>query len=198
MPDLVPKILTGVMGEFWDDVPGRDVPGARAGDGPFAAIRPVSGPVLSAMPRKTSTGGPAARSRHSWCSLQALAVLRGLGRGRLWQCSTIRRKPSSRRAPRDDLPHARPSYESPAHISALEASSILRKNWEYSDNGLQIICCGCSLCERFPRHGPSGIWTTADPLRCLYAKSQWYVAHNPPSHHKRGNHGSWRIAKARR
>ena len=98
MPDLVPKILTGVMGEFWDDVPGRDLPGARAGDGPFAAIRPVSGPVLSALPRKTSTGGPAARSRHSWCSLQALAVLRGLGRGRLWQCSTIRRKPSSRRA----------------------------------------------------------------------------------------------------
>ena len=30
MPGLVPKILTGVMGEFWDDVPGRDVPGALA------------------------------------------------------------------------------------------------------------------------------------------------------------------------
>ena len=75
MPDLVPKILTGVMGEFWDDVPGRDVPGARAGDGPFAAIRPVSGPVLSAMPRKTSTGGPAARSRCSRCCEDLVAAL---------------------------------------------------------------------------------------------------------------------------
>jgi hypothetical protein len=28
----------------------------------------------------------------------------------------------------------------------------------------QITCCGCSLCERLPFHGPSDIWTTADPL----------------------------------
>ena len=73
--------------------------------------------------------------RRSCSSLEALMVLARGARGaartwsrRLWQCSTIRRKPSSRRAPRDDLPHARPPYESPAHISALEASSILRKN----------------------------------------------------------------------
>ena len=99
MPDLVPKILTGVMGEFWDDVPGRDVPGARAGDGPFAAIRPVSGPVLSALPRKTSTGGPAARSRHSWYSLEVLAVLRGLGRG---ACGNVQRSEES--LPADGLP----------------------------------------------------------------------------------------------
>src|SRR5215472_15671188 len=98
MPGLVPKILTGVMGEFWDDVPGRDVPGARAGDGPFAAIRPVSGPVLSALPRKTSTGGPAARSRHSWCSL-TLAVLRGLARG---ACGNVQRSEES--LPADELP----------------------------------------------------------------------------------------------
>ena len=74
MPDLVPKILTGVMGEFWDDVPGRDVPGARAGDGPFAAIQLVSGPVLSAMCRKPrqavlqlARGTHGARSRSRCC-----------------------------------------------------------------------------------------------------------------------------------
>ena len=120
MPDLVPKILTGVMGEFWDDVPGRDLTGARAGDGPLAAIRPVSGPVLSAMRRKP-------RQAVQQLARGARGAARTWSR-RVWQCSTIRRKPSSRRAPRDDLPHARPPYESPAHISALEASSILRKN----------------------------------------------------------------------
>jgi hypothetical protein len=128
MPDLVPKILTGVMGEFWDDVPGRDLPGARAGDGPFcghtACLRPG---FVCAAPKNLD--------RRSCSSLEALMVLARGARGaartwsrRLWQCSTIRRKPSSRRAPRDDLPQARPPYESPAHISALEASSILRKN----------------------------------------------------------------------
>ena len=90
MPDLVPKILTGVMGEFWDDVPGRDVPGARAGDGPFAAIRPVSGPVLSAMRRKP-------RQAVQQLARGARGAARTWSR-RLWQCSTIRRKPSSRRA----------------------------------------------------------------------------------------------------
>ena len=197
MPDLVPKILTGVMGEFWDDVPGRDLPRARAGDGPFAAIRPVSGPVLSALPRKTSTGGPAARSRHSWCSLQALAVLRGLARG---ACGNVQRSEES--LPADGLPVMTcPTLGLPMNRRRTYRLSKPPQSFPKTgstDNGLQIICCGCSLCKRFPRHGPSGIWTTAYPLRCLYAKSQWYVAHNPPSHHKRGNHGSWRIAKARR
>jgi hypothetical protein len=34
MPDIVPKILTGVMAELWDDVPDEpaaDMPDARAG-----------------------------------------------------------------------------------------------------------------------------------------------------------------------
>jgi hypothetical protein len=79
MPDLVPKILRGVMVEFWDDVP--DEPAATcpthglAKDrcGRTACLRP--GCVRDTL--KTSTGGPAARSRHSWCWLEALAVLRG-------------------------------------------------------------------------------------------------------------------------
>ena len=82
MPGLVPKILTGVMGELWDDVPGRDLPGARAGDGPFAAIQLVSGPVLSAMCRKPrqavlqlARGTHGARSRRSRCCEDLVAAL---------------------------------------------------------------------------------------------------------------------------
>ena len=82
MPDLVPKILTGVMGEFWDDVPGRDLPGARAGDGPFAAIRPVSGPVCLRCPEKPrqavlhlARGTHGARSRRSRCCEDLVAAL---------------------------------------------------------------------------------------------------------------------------
>ena len=127
MPDLVPTILTGVMGEFWDYVPGT--PHAPAQGLAMDRLRPYSLSQARFCLRCAEN-----LDRRSCSSLEALMVLARGARGaaRTWsrrlRCSTIRRQPSSRRAPRDDLPHARPTYESPAHISALEVSSILRKN----------------------------------------------------------------------
>jgi hypothetical protein len=88
MPDLVPKILTGVMGEFWDDVPGprhaRRTGWRWTVCGHSACLRPG----LSAMRRKPRQAVQQLARGHSWCSLEALAVLRGLGRG---ACGNLQR-----------------------------------------------------------------------------------------------------------
>src|SRR6516165_2261383 len=149
MPDLVPKTLIGVMGEFWDYVPGP--PHARRTGwrwtvcGHTACLRPG---FVCDVP-KTSTGGPAARSRHSWCSLEVLAVLRGLGRG---ACGNVQRSEES--LPADGLPVMTcPTLGLPMNRRRTFRLSKPPQSFPKTgstDNGLQIICCGCSLCERFP------------------------------------------------
>ena len=83
MPDLVPKILTGVMGEFWDDVPGR--PARRTGwrwtvCGHTACLRPG---FVCAAPKNLD--------RRSCSSLEALMVLAPGARGaaRTWSRALV-------------------------------------------------------------------------------------------------------------